>query len=57
MGVFGKLHNGKNFNKVHGVEAKPIHHRPIFWVGCVLVLIAVVIYVMSVDLSIQPVIK
>jgi hypothetical protein len=30
---------------------KPVHHSPVFWVGVALFLAAIVIYVMSDDLS------
>lgn len=30
---------------------RPIHHSPLFWIGVVLCLAAIVIYVMSDDLS------
>lgn len=30
---------------------RPIHHSPLFWIGVVLCLAAIVIYVMSYDLS------
>ncbi|WP_441277362.1 hypothetical protein AB7783_08305 [Tardiphaga sp. 172_B4_N1_3] len=30
---------------------RPIHHSPLFWIGVVLCLSAIVIYVMSYDLS------
>lgn len=47
----------------HRHEAKPpvpkadpkrIHHSPVFWVGVVLFLLAIAIYVLSDDLSWQP---
>jgi hypothetical protein len=33
---------------------RPIHHSPIFWVGIVLCLAAITIYVLSDDLSWLP---
>jgi hypothetical protein len=33
---------------------RPIHHSPVFWVGVVLFLLAIAIYVLSDDLSWQP---
>ncbi|MET0651465.1 MAG: hypothetical protein ABWY63_03025 [Hyphomicrobiaceae bacterium] len=47
----------------HRHEAKPpvsqpdlkrIHHSPVFWVGVVLFLLAIAIYVLSDDLSWRP---
>jgi hypothetical protein len=32
-------------------RGRPIHHSPLFWIGVVLCLAALVIYVMSYDLS------
>lgn len=36
------------------VDPKRIHHSPVFWVGVVLFLLAIAIYVLSDDLSWQP---
>ena len=33
------------------LELRRIHHSPLFWIGVVLCLAAIVIYVMSYDLS------
>jgi len=33
---------------------KPIHHSPLFWIGVVLFLTAITIYVLSDDLSWRP---
>ena len=35
-------------------DARRIHHSPLFWVGAVLFLLAIAIYVLSDDLSWQP---
>jgi hypothetical protein len=32
-------------------EGRPIHHSPVFWVGMVLCLVAIAIYLWSDDLS------
>jgi hypothetical protein len=32
-------------------RSRPIHHSPLFWIGIILCLAAIVIYVMSYDLS------
>jgi hypothetical protein len=48
------LHSGKNFNKEHGPRVKPIHHRLGFWIGFVLIVVALFIYIASENLSIQP---
>lgn len=48
--------NEKNFNRpTHlGPYWKRMHHDWRFWVGMVLIFVALFIYVMSEDLSIQP---
>lgn len=46
------LQSGKNFNKSH--NPKSIHHKWGFWLGMVLIMVAVAIYIMSENLSIQP---
>jgi hypothetical protein len=33
---------------------KPIHHSPVFWVGFVLILVAIAFYVLSDDLAWRP---
>ncbi|MHB8260481.1 MAG: hypothetical protein ACYDCN_07295 [Bacteroidia bacterium] len=48
------LHSGKNFNKHHGPYWKRMHHDWRFWVSMVLVMVALSIYTMSVDFTIQP---
>jgi hypothetical protein len=35
-------------------SARPVHHSPIFWVGVVLFLIAITVYVLSDDLMWWP---
>jgi hypothetical protein len=39
---------------VKNQDAKPFHHSPIFWLGIILCLAAIGIYVWSGDLSWQP---
>jgi hypothetical protein len=36
------------------MPAKPIHHTPLFWIGIVLCLAAIAIYLWSDDLSWTP---
>jgi hypothetical protein len=48
------LHSEKNFNKHHGPYYKRMHHDWRFWLGVVLILSALCIYIMSVDFTIQP---
>ena len=36
------------------INSKPIHHSPLFWIGVVLCLAAIGIYVWSDDLSWMP---
>jgi hypothetical protein len=38
-------------------DSRRIHHSPLFWVGAVLFLLAIAIYVLSDDLSWQPNVK
>lgn len=35
-------------------RAKPVHHSPIFWIGVVLFLAAITVYVLTDDLSWRP---
>ena len=35
-------------------EKRPIHHSPIFWIGLVMCLAAIAIYLLSDDLSWRP---
>jgi len=35
-------------------KGKPIHHSPVFWIGVVLFLAAITIYVLTDDLSWLP---
>lgn len=42
------MNNEQGDGAAHG---RPIHHSPLFWVGVILCLAAIVIYVMSYDLS------
>jgi len=35
-------------------RSRPIHHSPIFWIGVVLFLAAITIYVLTDDLSWRP---
>jgi hypothetical protein len=39
---------------VKNQERKPIHHTPVFWIGLVLCLAAIAVYLWSDDLSWQP---
>jgi len=39
---------------VKNEDRKPIHHSPVFWLGIMLCLAAIGIYVWSIDLSWQP---
>ncbi len=50
------LHNEKSHsNPTHlGPYWKRMHRDPRFWIGFVFILLALSIYIMSVDLSIQP---
>jgi hypothetical protein len=48
------LHNNNNFNKHHTPYWKRMHQDWRFWIGFVLIIIALSIYIMSVDFSIQP---
>ena len=41
-------------NKKKQLELRRIHHSPLFWVGAVLFLAAIAIYVFSDDLSWRP---
>jgi len=36
---------------------RPIHHSPLFWIGVAMCLAAIVIYVLSDDLSWRPAVK
>jgi hypothetical protein len=40
--------------KLPTFDRRPIHHSPIFWIGIVLSLAAIVIYLWSYDLSWRP---
>jgi hypothetical protein len=51
------LHTEKNFYKHHGPYWKRMHHDWRFWVGVVLIMVALYIYIVSVDFTIQPVVK
>ena len=42
------MSNGKQRNP------RPIHHSPVFWIGVVLFLGAIAIYVLTDDLSLRP---
>ena len=35
-------------------SAKPIHHSPIFWIGVVMFLVAITIYLLTDDLAWRP---
>jgi len=48
------LHSEKNFNKHHGPYYKNMHKDWRVWVGVVLIMVALTIYIMSVDFTIQP---
>jgi hypothetical protein len=48
------LHSEKNFYKQHHPYYKHMHKDWRFWVGVVLILVALTIYTMSVDFTIQP---
>ena len=48
------LHSGKNFNKHHGPYWKRMHHDWRFWVGVVFIMVALTIYTVTVDFTIQP---
>jgi len=48
------LHRHEAKPPVPQADLKRIHHSPIFWVGVVLFLLAIAIYVLSDDLSWQP---
>ncbi len=48
------LHNGKNFYKAHHKNGKLIHQRWGFWLGLILIAVALIIYIASENLSIQP---
>ncbi|KAA0073316.1 hypothetical protein CIW50_21830 [Tardiphaga sp. P9-11] len=41
----------KHEQRDDAVRNRPIHHSPLFWIGVVLCLAAIVVYVMSYDLS------
>ncbi|MGM4891942.1 hypothetical protein [Tardiphaga sp. 839_C3_N1_4] len=41
----------KDEQRDDAARRRPIHHSPLFWIGVVLCLAAIVIYVMSYDLS------
>lgn len=51
------LQSGKNFNKPHRSITKPLHHHWGFWLGVVLISVALVIYITSIDFTIQPTIQ
>jgi hypothetical protein len=36
------------------IKRKPIHHSPVFWIGVVLFLAAIIVYVLTDDLSWRP---
>ena len=38
----------------HAPKRRPIHHSPMFWIGLVLCLAAIAIYLWSDDLSWRP---
>jgi hypothetical protein len=48
------LDSGKNFNKHHGPYYKRMHKDWRIWVGVVIILVAISIYIVTVDFSIQP---
>ncbi len=48
------LENQKNYKKHHTSSWKNMHTDWRMWVGLVIIVVALSIYVMSVDFSIQP---
>jgi hypothetical protein len=48
------LHNEKNFYKQQYPYYKTMHKDWRVWVGVVLIMVALTIYIMSVDFTIQP---
>lgn len=48
------LHHGKYTNTPKQVKFKPVHQRLSFWIGVILVFVAIGIYIMSVDFTVQP---
>jgi hypothetical protein len=52
LGAWEKMGDGmKHEQRDDAARRRPIHHSPLFWIGVVLCLAAIVIYVMSYDLS------
>ncbi len=47
-------HKHNNTAQQHCSSRKPIHHNWLFWVGVVLMLLAILYYIMSDDFTIVP---